>query len=67
MTIASELRVGAEVVSTAQTTYAIATAALVERMVGAPLSPYLAEWLAAPPEKRKELALAWGDGSYEPR
>lgn len=66
VTIASELLVGGQAVSTALTTYAIAPAALVARMVGAPLSPYLSAWLAAPPEKRRELALAWGDGSYRP-
>ena len=66
VTIASELLVRDEVVSTALTTYAIATADMVRRMVGAELSPYLSEWLAASPEKRKELALAWGDGSYAP-
>jgi acyl-coenzyme A thioesterase PaaI-like protein len=67
VTIASELLVHGEPASTALTTYAIADAGMVRRMLGAELSPYLAGWLAASPGRRRELALAWGEGAYDPR
>jgi acyl-coenzyme A thioesterase PaaI-like protein len=66
VTVASEILRGEQVVSTATTTYAIASAELVARVLGAPLSPFLAEWLRAPPAKRVEMMRDWGAARPDP-
>jgi acyl-CoA thioesterase FadM len=58
-TMASQLLLpDGKVASTAETEYAYTDALSLERMLGKPLSPYLAAWLAADKPKRLELALA---------
>ena len=59
-TVASEIVLAdGAVASTAETDYAFADEAALLRVLGRPLSPFLAGWIRAPKAKRLGLAIEW--------